>query len=99
MNIQIDRFGQVQTENTHDRFCVDDISSGYKIEIVVKFCDLIYERFHFIDRVQRNLYSFHKIPPSYDSKAKAILPLHLSSYRHILEKSRKCLKIVERDYL
>ena len=32
MDIQVDRLGKVQTENTHDRFCVDYVSSGYQIE-------------------------------------------------------------------
>ena len=52
VNIEINRFGKIQAEDTHDRLCVNDISSGYQIKVAVKFADFIYKCFHFIDRVQ-----------------------------------------------
>ena len=41
MDIQVDRLGKVQTENTHNRFCVDYVSSGYQIKIIIKFCNFV----------------------------------------------------------
>ena len=34
VNVQIDRLGQIQAEDAHDRFCIDHISSGYKVKVV-----------------------------------------------------------------
>ena len=49
MDVQVDRLGKVESENTHDRFCINDISSGYEIKIITEFCDIIYERLYFIN--------------------------------------------------
>ena len=49
MDVQVDRFGQIQAEDTHDGFCVDDVSSGYQVEIMVEFADFVDEGFYFID--------------------------------------------------
>ena len=49
VGVQFNRFGNIQTEDTHDGFCIDDISSGYKIKVIVKLCDVVYERFNFVD--------------------------------------------------
>ena len=49
MDIQVDRLGKVQTENTHNRFCVDYVSSGYQIEIKIEFGNVVDERFY-LDR-------------------------------------------------
>ena len=43
MDAKIDRLRKIQTEDTHDRFCIDDISAGYQIKIIIKFCDIVYE--------------------------------------------------------
>ena len=59
MNIEIDRTGQIQREDTHDRFCVNDITSGDEIEIIIKLGEVIYKRFDLVDRIQRNRYCFH----------------------------------------
>ena len=45
MNIQIDRFGKIQTEDTHDGFCIDDISSGNQIKIEIIFGNIVYKCF------------------------------------------------------
>ena len=54
MDVQIDRLGQIQAEDTHNGLCVDDVASGYQIEIYIKLCNIIYKGFHFLDRIQTN---------------------------------------------
>ena len=51
MNVQIDRLRQIQREDTHDGFGINNISAGYQIKFVIKFCDLIHKRFYFVDRI------------------------------------------------
>ena len=51
MDVQVDRLGQVKAEDTHNGFCVDNVSSGNKIEVIVELCNIIYERFYLIDGV------------------------------------------------
>ena len=51
VDIQIDRLGKIQAEDTHDGFCVDDVSAGNKVEIGIKLCKVVYKRLHFIDGV------------------------------------------------
>ena len=60
MNVQVDGLGKIQAENAHDRFCVNDISSGNKIKITVKPADLVDKCFYFIDLIQRDFNGFHK---------------------------------------
>ena len=43
MDVEVDRLGKIQAEDTHDGFCIDDISAGDQIEIIVKFGNVIYE--------------------------------------------------------
>ena len=52
VDVQVDRFGKIKAEDTHDRFCIDHISSGYKVEITVKFADFINKSFNFINGIQ-----------------------------------------------
>ena len=49
VNVEIDRFGKIQTEDTHDRFRINDIATRYQIEIIIKFGDVIYKSFYFIN--------------------------------------------------
>lgn len=58
MDVQVDRFGKVEAEDSHDGFCVDYVSSGYQIEIKIEFGNVVDERFYFVDRIKRNLYCF-----------------------------------------
>ena len=51
MDVEVDRLGKIQAEDTHDGFCVDDVTAGYQVKIIVKLRDVGYEGFHFIDRV------------------------------------------------
>ena len=51
MDVQVDGFGKIKAEDTHDGFCVDDVSAGNKVEIGIKLGKVIYKRFHFIDGV------------------------------------------------
>ena len=59
MDVQVDRFGKVEAEDSHDGFCVDYVSSGYQIEIKIEFGNVVDERFYFVDRILRILYGFH----------------------------------------
>ena len=52
MDIQVDRLGQIQTENTHDGFCVNDITAGDEIEIKIETVNIIYKSLDFIDLIQ-----------------------------------------------
>ena len=51
LDVEVDRLGKIQAEDTHDGLCVDDVSSGYKIEIIVELGDVIYKRLYFVDRI------------------------------------------------
>ena len=33
MDVQVDRFGKVEAEDSHDGFCVNDISAGNQIKM------------------------------------------------------------------
>lgn len=55
VDVQVDRFGKIKAENTHDRFGIDYISSGYQIKIAVEFTDFVHKCLHFIDGIQGNL--------------------------------------------
>ena len=46
MDVQVDRFGKVEAEDSHDGFCVDYVSSGYQIEIKIEFGNVVDERFY-----------------------------------------------------
>ena len=52
MNVEIDRLGEIQAEDSHNRFCIDYISAGYQIKVTVEFADFVYKCFHFIDGIQ-----------------------------------------------
>ena len=45
MDVQLDGFGQIQAEDSHDGLCVDDISSGYKVKVAVELCNVVYKGF------------------------------------------------------
>ena len=51
VDVQVDRFGKIKAENTHDWFGIYNISSGYSIEIIIIFCDSVNEWFDFVDWV------------------------------------------------
>ena len=51
MDVKIDRFGEIQTEDTHDGFGVDDITAGDEVKISIKLCKCVNERFYFIDGI------------------------------------------------
>ena len=51
MDVQIDRLGQIQAEDTHNRFCVDDISAGNQIKINIELSSIVYERFNLINGI------------------------------------------------
>ena len=51
VDVQVDRFGKVEAEDSHDGFCVDYVSSGYQIKIKIEFGNVVDERFYFVDRI------------------------------------------------
>ena len=36
MDVEVDRLGKIQAEDTHDGFCIDDVSAGYQIEVNIE---------------------------------------------------------------
>lgn len=59
MNVQIDGFGQIQREDTHDGLSVDNVTAGNQIEIGIELSQIIDEGFYFINRVKRYLNGCH----------------------------------------
>ncbi len=51
MDVQVDRLGKIQAEDTHDRFSINYVSAGYQVEIVIELSNVVYERFYLIDRI------------------------------------------------
>jgi hypothetical protein len=45
MDVQVDRLGKIQAEDTHDGLCINYVSAGYKIEIIIELSNIVYERF------------------------------------------------------
>ncbi len=59
MNAEIDRLRKIQAEDTHDRLGIDNVSSGYQVEVIIKFGDIIYKSLDLVDGIKRNLYCLH----------------------------------------
>ena len=57
--LQLDRLGQIQAENAHDRLCVDGITTGHQINVIVKQQNLVYEILYIIDCIQLNCGFIH----------------------------------------
>ena len=51
MDIQVNGLGEIQTEDTHNGLCVDDISAGYQIKVIVKLGYFIHKRLYLIDGI------------------------------------------------
>ena len=49
VDIQIDGLGEIQAEDTHDGLCVDHISAGNQVKVTIKFGNIVYKGFHFVD--------------------------------------------------
>ena len=91
MDVQVDRFGKVEAEDSHDGFCVDYVSSGYQIEIKIEFGNVVDERFYFVDRIKRNLYCFYVCnPPCY--LVNIIYYPHLTALSYRLEGKKSMRK-------
>ena len=41
MNIQVDRLAKVKGKDTHNGLSVDNISSGYEVEIDIELSDIV----------------------------------------------------------
>ena len=52
MDIKIDRFGQVEREDTHDGLGVDNVTAGDQIEILIKTIDINDKMLNLVDRIQ-----------------------------------------------
>ena len=51
MDIQINRLGKVQAEDTHDRLCINNVSAGYQVEVIIKFGDIVYKGLNLINGI------------------------------------------------
>ena len=49
MDVQIDSLGKIQTEDSHNRLCVNHISSGYQIKISIEVCYIVYKCLNLVD--------------------------------------------------
>lgn len=63
VDVQINRLGKIQREDAHDRFGIDDVSSGYQIEIIIELGNVVYKGLHLVNGIQRNLNCFQKMTP------------------------------------
>ena len=51
MDVEVDRLGKIQAEDTHDGFCIDHIAAGHQIKITVELGDVVYKAFYFINGI------------------------------------------------
>ena len=49
MDVQIDSLGKIQTEDSHNRLCINHISSGYQIKISIEVCYIVYKCLNLVD--------------------------------------------------
>ena len=52
VNLHLDRFGQVERENAHDRLRVDGIAPGDEVNIEIVLRDGVDKAFHIVDGVE-----------------------------------------------
>jgi hypothetical protein len=67
MDAEVDRLGKIQTEDTHNGLGVDHISAGYQIKVIIELGNIIDKGLYLVDRIERNLYCFHRFVPPYGS--------------------------------
>ena len=51
MDRKLDRLGQIQADDAHDRLRVDDIPAGDQVEITLKLRSHIHKTFYFVDGI------------------------------------------------
>ena len=51
MYVQINGFGQIQAEDTHNGFGINNISAGYKVKIAVEFGYIVYEGLYLVNGI------------------------------------------------
>ena len=51
MDVQVNRLGQIQTEDSHDGLGIDDISAGYQVKVIIKLGNVIDEGLHLVNGV------------------------------------------------
>lgn len=59
MDCQLERFGQIQAEQPHDGFCVDDISVGRHIHRVIEFHNIVYKGLDLLNGCKGNWQCLH----------------------------------------
>lgn len=59
VGVQFNRFGNIQTEDTHDGFCIDCIPAGDQVDIIITFGNSIDELLYIVDCVQTDHNGFH----------------------------------------
>ena len=52
MNVQVDRLGKVEAEDSHNGLCVNYITAGYQIEIIGEAVNIIDKLLYFVDRIK-----------------------------------------------
>ena len=96
MDIQINRFGQIQAEDAHDGFRIDYIPSGNQIKIVIKSSDVIHKRFQ-LSLKKFLLFSLEK-PPIYFLYVHLTVGVWKSQYANIQRKSGLFVNFDKFDY-
>jgi hypothetical protein len=52
VNVQIDRLGKIKAEDSHDRLCIDYVSTGYEIEITVVLGNVVNKTLYLVNGIQ-----------------------------------------------
>ena len=59
VDVQRDRFGEVQTEDSHDGLRIDDVTAGHQVKVGTEFGDVVDEVFNLIDGIQCDCNRLH----------------------------------------
>ena len=49
VDVEVDRLGKIKAEDTHNGLSVDNVSSGYKVEIIFELGDVVNEALYLVD--------------------------------------------------
>ncbi len=67
VDVQCQILGKVKAEDTHDRLCVDSVSAGDDVYVIVALCYDVYEVLYVIDRVDADCCCCHILTSFLDS--------------------------------
>ena len=59
MDVQCKLLGEVEAEDTHDGLCIDSVSAGNDVYVIVALCYDVYEVLYVIDCVDADLCCCH----------------------------------------